>query len=79
MSELGVVAAAGMASLAKQAEAIRDPEYTDIPEVARQALLEMVEQIDTLSVRIERLDRDILTCVKGFSLSPNLGAMSVRS
>jgi transposase len=64
MSELGVVAAAGMASLAKLAEAIRDPEYRDIPEVARQALLEMVEQIDTLSVRIERLDRDILTCVK---------------
>lgn len=44
MSELGVVAAAGMASLAKLAEAIRDPEYRDIPEVARQALLEMVEQ-----------------------------------
>jgi len=64
MSELGVVAAAGMASLAKLAGAIRDPEYRDIPEFARQALLEMVEQIDTLSVRIERLDRDILTCVK---------------
>lgn len=63
MSELGVVVAKGMASVAKLAEAIRNPECPDVPEVARQALLEMVEQIDALSGAIERLDRDIQQCV----------------
>jgi len=63
MMEFGIAAAKGMASLEKLAEAIRDPEYHAIPDAARQALLEMVEQIDALSSRIERLDDDIRKCV----------------
>ena len=64
MMEFGIAAAKGMASLEKHAEAIRDPEYRAIPDAARQALLEMVEQIDALSSRIEHLDDDIRKCVK---------------
>jgi transposase len=53
-----------MASLSKLAEIIRDPDDASVPAMARQALREMVEQIDVLTERIERLDRDILASVK---------------
>ena len=64
MMEFGIAAAKGMASVEKLSEPIRDPEYRAIPDAARQALLEMVEQIDALSTRIERLDDDIRKCVQ---------------
>jgi transposase len=59
MMEFGFAAAKGMASLEKLSEAIRDPASRIIPETASRALLEMVEQIDVLSARIESLDADI--------------------
>ena len=59
MMEFGFTAAKGMASLEKLSEAIRDPASRSIPETASRALLEMVEQIDVLSARIEGLDADI--------------------
>ena len=59
MMELGVAAAKGIASLEKLADTIRDPECEMIPEKAKRALLEMVEQIDVLSARIESLDAEI--------------------
>jgi len=63
MSELGVVAALGMVSVAKLADRLRDPDMS-MPDVARHALLEMAEQIDVLTARVERLDADILASVK---------------
>ncbi len=63
MSELGIVAALGMVSVAKLADRLRDPTMP-VPDVARHALLEMVGQIDVLTARIERLDADILVSVK---------------
>jgi transposase len=59
MMEFGVVAAKGVASVERLADAIRDPECKIIPDKARRPLLEMVEQIDALSTRIEGLDADI--------------------
>ncbi len=64
MMEFGVATAKGMASLEKLADTIRDPEWRIIPDVARRALLEMVEQIDALSARIEGLDADIRKSVQ---------------
>ncbi len=64
MSELGVVAAVGMVSLSKLALAIRAPDDIAMPDSARRALMELVEQIDSLTVRIERLDREIVAMVK---------------
>lgn len=64
MSELGIITAAGMVSLAKLAIVIRDPSDNGIPAAARYALRELVEQIEALTERIERLDRDILANVK---------------
>jgi transposase len=59
MMELGIAAAKGMASVEKLGDMIRDPECGTIPEKAKRALLEMVEQIDVLSARIECLDAEI--------------------
>jgi transposase len=64
MSELGIITAAGMVSLAKLAQMMRDPDNIVMPDAARYALMEMIEQIDALTERIERLDRDILARVK---------------
>lgn len=64
MSEPGIITAAGMASLSKLAEIIRNPDDASVPATARHALIEMVEQIDILTERIQRLDRDILASVK---------------
>ena len=58
MSELGIISPLGMASIAKLADKMRDPEVP-LPPVARLALLEMAEQIDMLSNRIERLGQEI--------------------
>jgi len=63
MSELGVVTALGMVSVAKLADKVRDPSLP-MPAIARYALLEMTEQIDMLTSRIERLDEQILAGVK---------------
>ncbi len=64
MMELGIAAAKGMASVEKLGDKIRDPECGTIPEKAKRALLEMVEQIDVLSARIENLDTEIRKSVQ---------------
>lgn len=53
-----------MVSLSKLAVTIRDPGNVIIPDAARCAMMEMIEQIDTLTQRIEHLDREILVRVK---------------
>jgi transposase len=46
MFELGIVAAAGMVSIAKLAVVLHDPQRSAIPDTALHALREMVEQIE---------------------------------
>lgn len=64
MAELGIIAAAGMTSIAKLIQVLRDAEDTRLPVAARAALLEMAEQIETLTARIEKLDTKIVATVK---------------
>jgi transposase len=64
MAELGIVAAVGMASITKLAAHIRDDSDERIPAAARLALIELTEQIEMLTARIERLDREIIATVK---------------
>src|SRR3546814_6347926 len=52
MAELGIVAAAGMASITKLAAHIRDDSDERIPAAARLALIELTEQIEMLTARI---------------------------
>ena len=64
MSELGIVASAGMANIAKLVSLLRDPE-TAMPDLARRALLEMAEQLDALDERVESLDEAIRSGIHG--------------
>jgi transposase len=64
MAELGIIAATGMTSIAKLILILRDLEDTRLPIAARAALLDMAEQIETLTARIEKLDTRIVTAVK---------------
>jgi transposase len=64
MAELGIIAATGMTSIAKLILILRDLEDTRLPIAARTALLDMAEQIETLTARIEKLDSRIVATVK---------------
>lgn len=64
MAELGIIAATGMTSIAKLILILRDLEDTRLPIAARAALLEMAEQIEALTTRIEKLDTKIVATVK---------------
>jgi transposase len=63
MSELGIISPLGLASVAKLADKARDPDVS-LPPLARLALLEMAEQIDVLSDRIEHLGEEIQAGVR---------------
>ena len=63
MSEFGIVSPLGMASVAKLVDHVRNPDVSLSP-AARLALLEMAEQIDVLSDRIEHFDHQIQKGVK---------------
>ena len=52
MSELGIIGATGMASIAKLVAILRDDDDARLPSAARFALLEMAEQIEELTARI---------------------------
>lgn len=64
MAEMGVIASTGMTSITKLICVLRDNEDDRVPEVARMALMEMAEQIEMLTTRIEKLDRKIIATVK---------------
>lgn len=62
MAELGIIAGTGMASIAKLLVLLRDEK--EIPGAARFALILFAEQIELLTTRIEKLDREILAAVR---------------
>ncbi|WP_455918741.1 IS110 family RNA-guided transposase [Ensifer canadensis] len=64
LAELGITAETGHASFKILAAAVRDLNDTQLPESARTALEEIVQQIEVLSERVERLDRAILARAK---------------
>jgi transposase len=64
MAELGITAGTGMASIAKLLVLLRDEKDNRIPGAARFALILFAEQIELLTTRIEKLDREILVAVR---------------
>lgn len=64
MAELGIIATTGMTSIAKLIAILRDDRDGRLPNSARAALLEMAEQIEKLTTRIEALDTRIVAAVK---------------
>lgn len=64
MAELGIIAATGMTSIGKLIAILRDERDGRLPNSARAALLEMAEQIEKLTARIEALDTKIVAAVR---------------
>lgn len=64
MAELGIIAATGMTSITKLIAVLRDEGDKRLPASARAALLEMADQIERLTERVEVLDGKIVTAVK---------------
>tara|TARA_R110002110_G_scaffold31396_1_gene110694 strand:- start:164 stop:562 length:399 start_codon:yes stop_codon:yes gene_type:complete len=64
MAERGLVAAMGMANIGKLITIIRS-DGDHIAPAARTALKEIASQIEALTVRIEKLERNIISTVKG--------------
>jgi transposase len=64
LAELGIIAAAGMTSIAKLIAVLRDGDDARLPPEARLALLEMAKQIEMLTGRVEMLDKQIVAAVK---------------
>ncbi|MUZ65679.1 IS110 family transposase [Agrobacterium vitis] len=60
MGELGIIAPIGIANVKPLAIIIRDEADNRLPAAARFALIEMVDQIEILAARIERLEREIV-------------------
>ena len=60
LGELGIVASSGVANIKALAAVIRDGEDARLPRAARFALMEILETIEGLSARIDRLEREIV-------------------
>ena len=65
LSELGIVAAQGIGKIATLSAMVRDESDSRIPAVARLALCEAAKQIEALDGRIERLEREVVSQVRG--------------
>jgi transposase len=72
LAELGIIAAAGMTSIAKLILILRDADDARLPAAARAALLEMAEQIEMLNARVEKLDTKIVAAVKADEIARRL-------
>ena len=60
LGELGIIASSGVANIKTLAVIIRDEEDARLPRAARFALMEILETIEGLSARIDRLEREIV-------------------
>jgi transposase len=61
LAEFGIIAPQGARSIVELVERIRTVGDTQIPDLARDALLVLAEQLDTLALQISRLERRLLT------------------
>jgi len=60
MGELGIIAPTGIANVKALAVIIRDENDARLPSAARFALAEIVDQIEMLAARIDKLEREIV-------------------
>lgn len=64
MGELGIIATVGIANVKPLAAIVRDESDPRLPPAARFALEEIVDLIDRLALRIEKLEREIIAVAK---------------
>jgi transposase len=60
LSELGIIAAVGAGKVAMLIEIVRDEADGRLPRAARLALMEIADQIETLTRQIEKLEREVV-------------------
>lgn len=60
LSELGIIAAVGAGKVATLIEIVRDEADGRLPRAARLALMEIADQIETLTRQIEKLEREVV-------------------
>ena len=60
LSELGIIAAVGAGKAATLIEIVRDEADGRLPRAARLALMEIADQIETLTRQIEKLEREVV-------------------
>lgn len=75
MAELGVIAAAGAKSCTKLIEIVRDKSDDRLPVMAREALAEIADQIETLNEKIAALERKIVASVRQDEVARRLTAI----
>lgn len=64
MGELGIIAPIGISNIKALATIIRDEDDVRLPPAARFALTELVDQIDVIATRIDKLEREIVVQAK---------------
>jgi len=62
LSEFGIIAATGMGNIAKLITIVKENKDDDIPKAARIALRMIIGQLSDLKTRIDRLEKEIITC-----------------
>ena len=72
LSELGIVAERGLLGLAELAEIVREESDMRLPVMARGTLLVVVQQIESTSAEIARLDAALRKETKASELGPRL-------
>jgi transposase len=75
LAEMGIVAAQGVGKLADLIAVIRDRDDDRLPPAARQALQELVTQIEALNARIDPLEREIVSQVRSSDAGRRLASI----
>ena len=85
LSELGIVAGTGVGRVAELIAIVRDEDDERLPQVARLALAGLADQIEALTTRLGRLEREIVSQVRDdtdlrrLTTIPGVGPISAAS
>jgi len=72
---MGIIAAKGVGKIDGLVALVRDPDGARLPATARQALLELVEQIEALDARIDPLEQEIVSQVRSSEAGRRLASV----
>lgn len=64
LAEFGIIAGAGAAKVAELIAIVQDVNDQRLPTLAREALQEVAQQVETLAIQIRKLDRQVLVAVR---------------
>src|SRR4030095_14106189 len=85
LSELGIIAAVGAGKVATLIEIVQDEADERLPRAARLALMEIADQIETLTRQIEKLEREVVAAarrdadMRRLATIPGVGAITAAA